>query len=343
MALVRIGVPCRRLEHHKTLPFLPSQTAEHGPDQGATVGACPPGLEAAAGDNGRQLCLDGRQLLMVQGLPRLGVLQFSTQKAAAEQTPSPCLAPRWIRGAVGQPMGMGHHGSSATVFPHDCPAWTPELCHNLERWLQEDLGRGDLSAPAVGGCSRLRRLLAKAPGCFCGGPLAARLFQLLNPAVRVQVLVADGNDVVPGTELLRLHGPAAALLAGERVALNLAMRLSGVATATAHLVGQLTGSGIHLVDTRKTTPGLRLLEKYAVRCGGGLNHRMGLDDAVMLKENHLAWCGGIVPALERVRAQAPWPVSVIVEAESDAEAQAAVGAGAEGFCWMSLPRRQWKD
>ena len=208
--------------------------------------------------------------------------------------------------------------------------WTPELCHNLERWLQEDLGRGDLSAPAVAGIQGSAVWLAKAPGCFCGGPLAARLFQLLNPAVRVQVLVADGNDVVPGTELLRLHGPAAALLAGERVALNLAMRLSGVATATAHLVGQLTGSGIHLVDTRKTTPGLRLLEKYAVRCGGGLNHRMGLDDAVMLKENHLAWCGGIVPALERVRAQAPWPVSVIVEAENDAEAQAAVGAGAEG-------------
>jgi len=208
--------------------------------------------------------------------------------------------------------------------------WTPELRHNLERWLQEDLGRGDLSAPAVADVLGSAVWLAKASGRFCGGPLAACLFQLLNPAVRVQVLVADGNDVVPGMELLRLHGPAAALLAGERVALNLAMRLSGVATATARLVGQLRGSGIHLVDTRKTTPGLRLLEKYAVRCGGGLNHRMGLDDAVMLKENHLAWCGGIVPALERVRAQAPWPVSVIVEAESDAEALAAVDAGAEG-------------
>ncbi|WP_025781138.1 carboxylating nicotinate-nucleotide diphosphorylase [Candidatus Synechococcus spongiarum] len=208
--------------------------------------------------------------------------------------------------------------------------WTPELRHNLERWLQEDLGRGDLSAPAVADAQGCAVWLAKAPGRFCGGPLAARLFQLLNPAVRVQVLVADGKDVVAGTELLRLHGPAADLLAGERVALNLAMRLSGVATATARLAGQLTGSGIHLVDTRKTTPGLRLLEKYAVRCGGGLNHRMGLDDAVMLKENHLAWCGGIVPALQRVRAQAPWPAPVIVEAETDAEAQAAVGAGAEG-------------
>ncbi len=208
--------------------------------------------------------------------------------------------------------------------------WTPELRHSLERWLQEDLGRGDLSAPAVADAQGCGIWLAKEPGRFCGGPLAVEMFQLLSPVVQVQVQVADGDDVVPGTELLRLHGPAATLLAGERVALNLAMRLSGVATATAHLVGQLAGSGIHLVDTRKTTPGLRLLEKYAVRCGGGVNHRMGLDDGVMLKENHLAWCGGLVPALQRVRAQAPWPVSVIVEAETPAEAKAAVEAGAEG-------------
>ena len=207
---------------------------------------------------------------------------------------------------------------------------TPELRRSLERWLQEDLGRGDLSAPAVGDVQGDALWLAKEPGHFCGGPLAVEVFHLLNPAVQVQMLVADGDAVVPGTELLRLHGPAAALLAGERVALNLTMRLSGVATATARLVAQLAGSGIHLADTRKTTPGLRLLEKYAVRCGGGLNHRMGLDDAVMLKENHLAWCGGLVPALERVRRQAPWPVSVIVEAETDAQATAAVEAGAEG-------------
>ena len=208
--------------------------------------------------------------------------------------------------------------------------WTPELRHSLERWLQEDLGRGDLSAPAVGDGQGSAVWRAKEPGRFCGGPLAVELFRLLNAAVRVQILVADGEDVSTGAALLRLQGPAAALLAGERVALNLAMRLSGVATATARLVAQLAGSGIHLVDTRKTTPGLRLLEKYAVRCGGGLNHRMGLDDAVMLKENHLAWAGGMAAALQRVRGQAPWPVAVIVEAETEAEAMAAVAAGAEG-------------
>ena len=108
------------------------------------------------------------------------------------------------------------------------------------------------------------------------------------------------------------------------------MRLSGIATATAELVKQLQGSGVRLADTRKTTPGLRELEKYAVRMGGGVNHRMGLDDAAMLKENHLAWAGGVKPAIAAVRASAPWPARVIVEAETEQEAVEAVTAGADG-------------
>jgi nicotinate-nucleotide pyrophosphorylase (carboxylating) len=135
--------------------------------------------------------------------------------------------------------------------------------------------------------------------------------------------------VVAGQRLLELEGPAAALVAAERTALNLAMRLSGIATATDALVQVLAGTGVRLADTRKTTPGLRVLEKYAVRCGGGCNHRLGLDDAAMLKENHLAWSGGVAPAIAAVRASAPWPARVIVEAETDAEAEAAVRAGAD--------------
>jgi nicotinate-nucleotide pyrophosphorylase (carboxylating) len=107
------------------------------------------------------------------------------------------------------------------------------------------------------------------------------------------------------------------------------MRLSGVATATAALVADLEGTGVRLVDTRKTTPGLRVLEKYAVRCGGGTNHRFGLDDAAMLKENHLAWAGGIGPAVRAVRATAPWPARLIVEAETEEEAQQALRVGAD--------------
>ena len=152
---------------------------------------------------------------------------------------------------------------------------------------------------------------------------------MLDPDLEAECLVADGVAVRSGDTLLRLDGQASALVGAERTALNLAMRLSGIATATAELVKQLQGTGVRLADTRKTTPGLRELEKYAVRMGGGVNHRLGLDDAAMLKENHLAWAGGVKPAITAVRASAPWPARVIVEAETEQEAVDAVTAGAD--------------
>jgi nicotinate-nucleotide pyrophosphorylase (carboxylating) len=174
---------------------------------------------------------------------------------------------------------------------------TPPLRAQLQAWLAEDMGRGDLSAPALADRQARAHWLAKAPGVFCGGVLLEPLLQLLDPAARVSLRVAEGERVQPGQRLLELEGRAAALVAVERTALNLAMRLSGVATATAALVQQLEGTAVRLADTRKTTPGLRQLEKYAVRCGGGINHRLGLDDAAMLKENHLAWGGGVAAAV----------------------------------------------
>jgi nicotinate-nucleotide pyrophosphorylase (carboxylating) len=213
--------------------------------------------------------------------------------------------------------------------PHASLLADPGLNERLRGWLAEDIGRGDLTAPALVGTRGEAAWIAKQGGSFCGGVLVEPLFRLLDPVVRVELLVADGAVVEPGTRLLELEGPATALVAGERTALNLAMRLSGIATATAGLVAQLAGSGVRLVDTRKTTPGLRLLEKYAVRCGGGHNHRLGLDDAAMLKENHLAWAGGVAAAVAAVRASAPWPARVIVEAETADEAEAAVRAGAD--------------
>jgi nicotinate-nucleotide pyrophosphorylase (carboxylating) len=208
--------------------------------------------------------------------------------------------------------------------------FTPELELQLRAWLAEDIGRGDLTAAALAGRPARAHWLAKAPGVFCGGVLLEPLFRLLDPALRLQLLVVDGEPVVAGQRLLELEGGAAALVAGERTALNLAMRLSGIATATAALVAELEGTGVRLADTRKTTPGLRWLEKYAVRCGGGSNHRQGLDDAAMLKENHLAWAGVLEVAIAAVRANGPWPARVIVEAETAAEAAAAVQAGADG-------------
>jgi len=206
---------------------------------------------------------------------------------------------------------------------------TPALRQQLAAWLQEDVGRGDLTAPALVGRQGLAHWIARADGVFCGGVLVEPLLQLLDPELQVRLLRADGEPVAAGDRLLELEGAATALVAGERTALNLAMRLSGIATATAALVKRLEGTGVRLADTRKTTPGLRLLEKYAVRCGGGVNHRLGLDDAAMLKENHLAWGGGVAAAAAAVRAQAPWPARLIVEAETEQEAQQAVAAGAD--------------
>ncbi|MEB3235355.1 MAG: nicotinate-nucleotide diphosphorylase (carboxylating), partial [Cyanobacteriota bacterium] len=165
-----------------------------------------------------------------------------------------------------------------------CLGLSLDLAHQLRAWLAEDIGRGDLTAPALAGAQGRAHWMAKAPGIFCGGVLVEPLFRQLDPAVEVRLLVGDGEPVQAGQRLLELQSSAVALVAGERTALNLAMRLSGIATATAALVAQLAGTGVRLADTRKTTPGLRVLEKYAVRCGGGINHRLGLDDAAMLKE-----------------------------------------------------------
>ena len=209
------------------------------------------------------------------------------------------------------------------------PLTTPRLQAQLQHWLAEDLGRGDLTAPALSGRRAQASWIAKQEGVFCGSSLALQLFRLLDPKLEAECLVPDGAAVQSGDTLLRLDGQATALVGAERTALNLAMRLSGIATATAALVRELQGSGVRLADTRKTTPGLRELEKYAVRMGGGVNHRLGLDDAAMLKENHLAWAGGVEAAIAAVRASAPWPARVIVEAETEQEASKAVIAGAD--------------
>jgi len=222
-------------------------------------------------------------------------------------------------------------------------SFTPALEAQLRAWLDEDLGRGDLTAPALAGLPARAHWVSKAEGVMCGGALALALFRLLDPQLEGRLLVADGDPLAKGQRLLELSGDASALVAAERTALNLVMRLSGIATATAALVAQLAGSGVRLADTLKTTPGLRVLEKYAVRCGGGVNHRLGLDDAAMLKENHLAWGGGVAAAISAVRSQAPWPSRIIVEAETAAEAAAAVQAGADGVLLDEFPPAELAD
>lgn len=209
--------------------------------------------------------------------------------------------------------------------------FSPAINRFLDACLDEDIGRGDLTSAVLRGRRGSAYLIAKQSGVLCGALLAQRIFQRLDSGIKARLLVAEGSQLVEGQRFLELEGPATALVAGERTALNLVMRLSGIATATAALVAVLEGTGVKLADTRKTSPGLRVFEKYAFQCGGGVNHRLGLDDAAMLKENHLAWVGvDIEDALKAVRNSAPWPIRVIVEAETFEQAQEAVKAGADG-------------
>jgi nicotinate-nucleotide pyrophosphorylase (carboxylating) len=185
----------------------------------------------------------------------------------------------------------------------------------VEAALREDLGRaGDLTAALVDPDARLEAMIAaRRPGRVAGLLCARLAFQTLDPDATVEPVAPDGTDVAAGGVVARVCGRARALLSAERVALNLLGRLCGVATLTRAYVEAVAGTGAVVVDTRKTTPGLRTLEKYAVRCGGGVNHRFGLDDAVLIKDNHVAACGGVREALARARAVAGWLAPIEVE------------------------------
>lgn len=202
----------------------------------------------------------------------------------------------------------------------------------LEQWLREDLGRGDWAVQGLGalaGQTGQAQWIAKAPGVVCGLPVAQQVFELLDPTINWTMLVSDGEQVTAGQPLIKLQGPLGVLLTGERVALNLVMRLSGVATATRQYVDEIATFPSQFVDTRKTTPGLRVLEKYATHTGGARNHRMGLDDSVMVKDNHIAAAGGIETAIAQIRQRMPYPLMLEVETESMAQVKSAIAAGAD--------------
>ena len=195
--------------------------------------------------------------------------------------------------------------------------------------LAEDVGDGDRTTAAlVPEDARCRaQLLLEEPGVVCGVPVAAAVFRALDPSVRVDVLVAEGDAVTaPPIVLAEIEGLARAVLTGERVALNILGRLCGIASLTRRFVELVDGTGTRVLDTRKTTPGLRALEKYAVRCGGGTNHRAGLYDAVLVKENHLRIAGGIPAAAAALRG-ATNGLQVEVEAETLAQVREAIDAG----------------
>jgi nicotinate-nucleotide pyrophosphorylase (carboxylating) len=201
----------------------------------------------------------------------------------------------------------------------------------VRRALAEDVGTGDLTTNAIVPVDQRwrARLLLEQPGVVAGVPVAEAVFRALDPEVQVRALVPEGArvDEVPAP-VAELEGPARALLTGERVALNLFARLCGIATLTRRYVDLVEGTGTTILDTRKTTPGLRALEKYAVRCGGGTNHRMGLDDAVLIKDNHVRIAGGIEAALAAVRATRS-DRSIEIEADTLDQVEQALAGRAE--------------
>lgn len=216
----------------------------------------------------------------------------------------------------------------------------------LRSWLLEDIGRGDRTTqPLLAAEARMGQAVwtAKEAGIIAGLPVAMRTFQLLNEQVNFVPIAAEGEPCQSGQVIARIHGALDALLTGERVALNLAMRLSGIATLTRKYVEQIADLPARLVDTRKTTPGLRLLEKYATSVGGAVNHRMGLDDAVMIKDNHIAAAGGIEKAIACIRPQTPYPLTIEVETETLAQVEEALQHGADIIMLDNMPLDMIKE
>ncbi|MBW4638791.1 MAG: carboxylating nicotinate-nucleotide diphosphorylase [Gloeocapsa sp. UFS-A4-WI-NPMV-4B04] len=210
----------------------------------------------------------------------------------------------------------------------------------LHSWLLEDIGRGDRTTQGLlaAEITAQAEWVAKAPGVIAGLPIAARVFQLLNDKVNFIAVASEGEWCEANQVIARLDGSLDALLTGERVALNIAMRLSGITTLTHKYVDKITDLPTQLVDTRKTTPGLRILEKYATFIGGAINHRMGLDDAVMIKDNHIAAAGGIGTAIARIRGQIPYPLTVEVETETLNQVEEALAHKADIIMLDNMPQ-----
>jgi nicotinate-nucleotide pyrophosphorylase (carboxylating) len=198
--------------------------------------------------------------------------------------------------------------------------------------LLEDLGRvGDITTDAcVPADAQARAVLAtRVPGTIAGLDLAATAFRLVDPRIEFAAQVEDGASVAAGTVIARIAGPARGVLTAERVALNFLGHLSGIATATRGIADAIAHTRCRVVCTRKTTPGLRVVEKYAVRCGGGVNHRFGLDDAILIKDNHIALAGGIGPALNAARAHAGHLVKIEIEVDNLGQLEEALAIGVD--------------
>ncbi|MFQ3611125.1 MAG: carboxylating nicotinate-nucleotide diphosphorylase [Fimbriimonadales bacterium] len=224
--------------------------------------------------------------------------------------------------------------------------WTVQIDDLIQRALCEDIGNGDITTQALippearTECA----IFAQAEGVLCGLEVAKRVFQRLDPAMRFASALTDGALLEPDTPVLQILGKTRAVLTGERTALNFLQHLSGIATLTRQYVNAVEGTGAQIVDTRKTTPTLRLLEKYAVSVGGGRNHRFGLDDGVLIKDNHLLALGGdLREAIRRARAHAHHLIAIEVECTTLEMVQTAVEAGADVILLDNMPLEMLRE
>lgn len=200
---------------------------------------------------------------------------------------------------------------------------------NVANALQEDIGSGDLTAALLpADRSASATVITREAMILAGRPWFDEVYRQVDPSVRITWRCVEGDRVDPGQSICRLHGPARSLVSGERCALNFLQLMCATATVTAEFVAAVVGTGARILDTRKTVPGLRLAQKYAVRCGGGVNHRFGLFDAILIKENHILACGGIEPAVAAARGKHP-DLPIEVEVETIDELRQALAAGCE--------------
>ena len=207
---------------------------------------------------------------------------------------------------------------------------TPRTDHLIDLALEEDAGLGDVTSRAIFSPTHRSQAIidAKQDLVVCGLEVAARVFARVDPALKTKALVRDGARVKSGRIILQIEGPTASLLTAERTALNFLQRLSGIATQARRFAEGVKGTGVRIVDTRKTTPGYRALEKYAVRCGGCFNHRSSLGEHVLIKDNHIAAAGSLTKAVQLCREAAPHSAKIEVEAKTMAEVREACRAGA---------------
>ena len=215
----------------------------------------------------------------------------------------------------------------------------------IARALEEDIGFGDLTTLATVPAEQaiVATIITRQPGVVAGLDMAAAVFHAVDADLHVEQLVADGTKVATNDRLARMEGSARSILTAERTALNFLGRLSGIATLTATCVAAIAGTQAAIIDTRKTTPGLRALEKYAVRMGGGRNHRYALDDGILIKDNHIAAAGGIGVAIVRARQHAPHLLKIEVECETFEQVQQALDAGADVILLDNMSIGQQKE